>query len=90
MQHVIVTGRVQGVGYRWFVRAAAIDAGVSGWVRNRRDGSVEAALRGTTDAVDAVIAAMRIGPAGSEVAQVRAIPAESETGAHGFEIVATL
>ncbi len=82
---VTVSGRVQGVGYRWFVREYAIAAGVTGWVRNRRDGSVEAALHGAPDAIDTVIAAMRTGPAGSSVVSVREEPI-ADTVLEGFEI----
>ena len=57
-----VTGRVQGVGYRdWLVREAG-GAGLSGWVRNRVDGSVEALLAGEESAVGAVLLAARHGP----------------------------
>ncbi len=45
--HVIICGDVQGVGYRYTMRMIAADAGVSGWVRNRRDGTVEAEVEGT-------------------------------------------
>jgi acylphosphatase len=70
-QHVLVTGRVQGVGYRaWVIREAAA-RGLAGWVRNRMDGSVEAVFSGDTSAVDAMIAACRRGPSAAVVAEVR-------------------
>jgi acylphosphatase len=68
---VFIDGRVQGVGYRDFVRRAAKRFGVSGWVRNRRDGSVEACLRGPRGSIEAVIADMRRGPRFAEVANLR-------------------
>jgi acylphosphatase len=66
-RHVTVRGRVQGVGYRMFVEDAAAALGVEGWVRNRRDGSVEAVFAGTPEAVRAVIDACRRGPRGAWV-----------------------
>ena len=65
-----VRGRVQGVGFRWFTRDAAEAAGVTGWVRNRRDGSVEALLHGDAEAVDAVIDVMRDGPRHAHVGEI--------------------
>jgi acylphosphatase len=70
-QRLIVTGRVQGVGYRDSLRAEAEKHGLTGWVRNRRDGSVEAVLQGTRAAVDAAIAWARRGPALAEVDDIR-------------------
>jgi acylphosphatase len=62
VRSVLVEGHVQGVGYREFVRRAALRLNVSGWVRNRPDGAVEALLRGPSAAVDALVAEMRKGP----------------------------
>jgi acylphosphatase len=67
VRHVIAQGRVQGVGYRAFVADEAVRHGIAGWVRNRRDGSVEAVFSGSLDAVETVIAACRKGPWGAEV-----------------------
>ena len=74
-RHLQITGRVQGVGYRESLRAEALHAGVSGWVRNRRDGSVEAVLQGPREAVDAVLAWARRGPPAARVTQLDARPA---------------
>lgn len=61
-RRLVIAGRVQGVGYRdWLVRQAERH-GVAGWVRNRRDGTVEALLAGEEDAVQAVLMACRRGP----------------------------
>lgn len=65
--HVIVSGEVQGVGYRYTLRLEARAAGVTGWVRNRRDGTVEAEIEGSADQVDTVLAWMAEGPPGSRV-----------------------
>ncbi|MBW9092387.1 acylphosphatase [Microbacterium jejuense] len=86
--HVIVGGEVQGVGYRYTMRMVARDAGVAGWVRNRRDGSVEAEIEGTPGQVDEVLAWMADGPPGAVVSSSRVTEA-SPTGARGFEVLPT-
>lgn len=63
----IVTGRVQGVGFRFHVRERAALEGLAGWVRNREDGAVEIEAEGERDAVDRFERAVRQGPAGSRV-----------------------
>jgi acylphosphatase len=84
---LIVTGRVQGVGYRDALRAEAQRYGLTGWVRNRRDGSVEAVLQGTAEGIDAAIAWARRGPALAHVTEVRIGPTsdESEKAYSSFE-----
>ena len=67
---LIIRGRVQGVGYRAFLRHEAQRHGVAGWVRNRRDGSVEAVLQGSAEAVQSVIEHARRGPHGARVTDV--------------------
>jgi acylphosphatase len=62
VRRVVVDGAVQGVGYREFTRRAALRLGVSGWVRNRSDGAVEALIYGPPLAVEALVAEMRSGP----------------------------
>ena len=84
----VVRGRVQGVGFRWFVRDAADAQGVTGWVRNLRDGSVEAELHGSDAAVQAVLDAMAAGPIGSRVDGVDVTAAAAQPGA-GFSIRST-
>jgi len=59
---VVVRGRVQGVGFRWFAAQAARDLGLSGWVRNAMDGSVEAAAAGPDDAVAKFLVVLEQGP----------------------------
>jgi acylphosphatase len=68
--HLRIVGRVQGVGYRDALRREALARGVSGWVRNRRDGSVEALVQGSAEAVDALIAWARRGPPAARVQDV--------------------
>jgi len=70
VRHLIITGQVQGIGYRYSMTAAARRHGVTGWVRNRRNGSVEAMVAGDQEAVAAMIAWARRGPAGAEVTHV--------------------
>lgn len=65
-----ITGVVQGVGYRYSCRAAALERGVSGWVRNRPDGSVEAVFRGPRPAVDALLTWCEAGPPAARVTAV--------------------
>ena len=66
-----ITGRVQGVGFRWFAREQARRLGVRGWVRNRPDGAVEVEAAAEDDALDAFIERLRIGPSGANVAAVQ-------------------
>jgi acylphosphatase len=67
IRHVVIRGRVQGVGYRAWTEYTALERGLEGWVRNRRDGVVEAVFAGRQEAVDAMIAACSEGPPGSRV-----------------------
>jgi acylphosphatase len=71
VRHVMVRGRVQGVGYRAFVDHEARGRELEGWVRNRRDGSVEAVFAGAEDVVTAMIAACQRGPSLARVDAVR-------------------
>jgi len=66
-RQVVVRGRVQGVYFRAFVEREALKAGIEGWVRNRRDGSVEALFAGPTEKVQAIMAACRRGPSAARV-----------------------
>jgi len=68
IRHVIIRGRVQGVGYRAWAEYVALERGVEGFVRNRRDGTVEAVFAGRADTVEAMIEACRRGPRSARVA----------------------
>ena len=67
---LVIAGRVQGVGYRHWLTARARALGVSGWVRNRADGTVEALLAGETDAVEELARLCRRGPPAAVVARI--------------------
>ena len=67
IRHVIIRGRVQRVGYRYWTEYTARDQGLTGWVRNRHDGTVEAVFAGPAEAVAEMIAACRKGPPGARV-----------------------
>jgi acylphosphatase len=76
--HVRISGRVQGVGYRDALRTQALACGVNGWVRNRRDGSVEAVIQGEPGALETLLAWARRGPPAARVADVQASPAQGD------------
>jgi acylphosphatase len=69
-RRLVVRGLVQGVGFRFSMQREAMRLGVTGWVRNRRDGTVEAMAAGTPDAVQALVAWARRGPPSSRVDEV--------------------
>jgi acylphosphatase len=75
---VVIRGRVQGVGFRAWTEVMADERGVEGWVRNRRDGSVEALFVGSQDAVLGVIELCREGPPGARVDAIDQREAGSE------------
>ena len=84
-RRAVVSGRVQGVGFRFFARRAAREAGVRGWIRNRPDGTVESLVEGEDEAVARYVERLREGPHGSRVSDVEVREAVSE-GAASFEI----
>jgi len=77
-RRLLITGRVQGVGFRFYMERKARELGVTGWVRNRRDGSVEAIIQGASEAVEAMIAWARRGPPSAVVADVRVTDASGD------------
>lgn len=85
---VRITGRVQGVGYRYWAVGKAHDLRLSGWVRNRRDGSVEAVLSGGDDAVEKMLQACRDGPPLARVTDVSVSPFDKSVKP-GFEALPT-
>jgi acylphosphatase len=85
---VLISGRVQGVFFRSWTVDRALVRGLDGWVRNRRDGDVEALFAGPADAVDRMLEACWRGPDYARVVDVRVEPAE-DPGPTGFEQAAT-
>jgi acylphosphatase len=79
-RRLVIRGRVQGVGFRYAMVDAATRFDVTGWVRNRRDGSVEATVQGTAEAVDAMIAWARRGPDAAMVEKVEVSEAQGQFG----------
>ena len=77
-RHVVIRGRVQGVGYRAWTEVTALERGIEGWVRNRRDGSVEAVFGGLDNDVAAMISECRRGPPGAWVETIDQREARAE------------
>ena len=79
----LISGRVQGVGFRFFAEAVAAHEGVHGWVRNLPDGRVEIEVEGEAEAIERFERHVRQGPPGAWVSQVQvddAVPSHRETG----------
>ena len=82
--HALVRGRVQGVGFRWFVRERARELGVRGWVRNRSDGSVEVEAEGDVASLEELRRTLAKGPAGAQVSGVDELPTAEPSGARPY------
>ncbi len=90
-EHVIIHGRVQGVGFRAWAQHQAQLHGLSGWVRNRRDGAVEAVMAGPDDAIAAMLKALAQGPQGARVNGIEHLDDNGRVMvSDGFEILATV
>jgi acylphosphatase len=95
IRHVMILGRVQGVGYRAWTEHTATSLGLQGWVRNRRDGSVEAVFAGSVEIVDRMIAECWHGPISSRVDAVDVTDASADMlklrgAGKGFAMLPTL
>ena len=95
LRRVVVRGRVQGVGYRAWVEYQARRLGLSGWVRNRRDGSVEAVFEGEASIVANMVASCRQGPGSALVDDVADEEANADVLAlrcagEGFSVLPTI
>jgi acylphosphatase len=86
-RRVVISGRVQGVGFRWSAATEAERLGVSGSIRNLEEGSVEAELAGEPDAVEQFTEWLRVGPPGARVddLEIEELP-DDATGEPGFRI----
>jgi acylphosphatase len=82
----IVRGRVQGVGFRWFVEREAHILGIAGWVRNNSDGSVEVLAQGTRDQLSGLRSRLREGPRAARVDNVDESETQPTTGITSFRI----
>lgn len=82
-RRAVIFGRVQGVGFRFFARRAALEEGISGWVRNCPDGTVETVAEGDSDAVERYLERLKQGPGHVTSLDVHDEPA---SGRQGFEI----
>lgn len=82
----LVTGRVQGVGFRWSAVQAAERIGVAGWVRNLPGGEVEALVAGDDDAVERMADWLRQGPPGARVDRLASAPADDADAPSTFEL----
>ncbi|RJS71942.1 acylphosphatase [ANME-2 cluster archaeon] len=76
--HIIVTGRVQGVGFRYFTVRCANNLGLRGWVRNLPDGGVEAVIQGQDDSIEQMIELLQEGPGASIVTDLKIEEIEQE------------
>jgi acylphosphatase len=76
--HLLVKGRVQGVGFRWYVLNEARRLGLSGWVRNNDDGSVEVCARGPSDSVRSLESHVTRGPDGARVSDVERVAGKTD------------
>jgi acylphosphatase len=95
IRRAMIRGRVQGVGYRAWVEHQAVRLSLEGWVRNRRDGSVEVLFAGTEDAVTEMMTRCRRGPSVAHVDAVADEPAQSDDlnlrrAGEGFSVLPTV
>jgi acylphosphatase len=86
---VIVRGKVQGVGFRDYTQMQALALKLDGWVRNRRDGTVEAMLSGEKAVIERMLIALRVGPPHSAVINVRSEPEDGTAVEPGFRVLPT-
>ena len=86
--HVHIDGRVQGVGFRYWTESVAVSLDLSGWVRNRRDGSVEAVFSGDAGDVSEMLERCKDGPHSARVTAVT-VTEEGASGPTGFDVLPT-
>jgi acylphosphatase len=84
--HIIVSGKVQGVGYRYFSQMKAVQYGVTGWAKSLSDGSVEIVAIGTTDQLEPFIEDLRVGNPFSTIDDIKITESEKTEDFHSFTI----
>lgn len=85
--HILIEGRVQGVGYRAFAYEKAIHEGLSGWVQNLPDGRVELEVEGPRQSIGIMLSSLKLGPSAAKVQQVHVEWLEAIQETHEFRIV---
>ena len=88
IKHVIISGRVQGVGFRYFTKKSAESLGVSGWVKNLRSGEVEAVLQGSSESVTEMMNRLEAGPTTARVDEIKELEDKSvaQNRVNGFNV----
>ncbi|KAA9031199.1 acylphosphatase [Niallia endozanthoxylica] len=84
--HIIVSGKVQGVGYRYFSQMKAVQYGVTGWAKNLADGSVEITAVGSKDQLDPFVEELRIGNPFSKISDMKITESEASENFNSFTI----
>ncbi|MEK3806156.1 acylphosphatase [Metabacillus sp. SLBN-84] len=85
--HLIVHGHVQGVGFRYFAQSAAQSEKVTGWVKNKEDGTVEAVAQGTENQLDSFVHTLRSGNRYAQVEEIKVSEVEQDQTHAGFKII---
>ena len=88
-KHIIIIGKVQGVGFRYWLHKAAMQKNITGWVRNKLSGEVEALLIGNDEEIIRIIKLCKKGPFSSEVTKISVQNYEQEYSKKSFEIINT-
>ena len=88
-KHIVITGRVQGVGFRYWLYKTAVRNNINGWVKNKISGEVEALLIGNDLEIDNLIKLCKKGPPSSKVAKIEVQNYKKEYSGKSFEIVST-
>ena len=89
-KQIKIFGKVQGVGFRYWLQAASAREGISGWVRNLRTGEVEALLTGDSEKVNIVIEMCSMGPPASDVDRISVLDSENSPTTNSFDILETV
>lgn len=87
-KHVIISGRVQGVGFRYFTKKSAESLGVSGWVKNLRSGDVEAVMQGSPESVTEMLSRLNEGPTTARVDEIKELDdnPDAQNRMNGFNV----